>query len=72
MNCLKSIALIGMGVLSVAAFMAAVLLCPFAFIKVSRRAVKSGLKSSLEDRLNFNPRPWETLIPGSADLMAAV
>jgi hypothetical protein len=71
MICLKSIALVGMGVVSVAVFMAVALLCPFAFMNVSRRMVKSGGKSSLDGRLNVNQRPWDTVMIGSADLTAA-
>jgi hypothetical protein len=72
MICLKSIALVGVGVLSVAVFMAVALLCPFAFMNVSRRAVKAGENSSLDSRLNVHQRRWGTVMTGSADLMAAV
>ena len=71
MSFLKSIAMIGTGVLGVAAFMAAVVLCPFAFIKLSRRAVKPREESTLDGRLNISPGAWEALIPRSADLMTA-
>ncbi len=72
MSYLKSIALIGMGVLSVAAFMAVAILCPFVFFRFPRREVKSGDESTLYGRFNTNPGTWSALIPRSADVMTAV
>jgi hypothetical protein len=64
--------MIGMGVLSVAAFMAVAILCPFVFFRFPRREVKSGDESALDGRFSINPGRWEALVPKSADLFAAV
>ena len=71
MSCLKSIAMIGIGVLSVAAFMAVAILCPFVFFRFPRREVKFGDESALDGRFSINHGTWEAWIPCSADLMTA-
>ena len=69
MSFLKSIAMVGMGFFGVAAFMAAAVLCPFVFLKLSCQDIEPGDESALDGKLNIHPRSGESLTPYPAALM---
>lgn len=72
MNHLKSVGLVAAGVLSVAAFMATVFLCPFAFLRFSRREEANGEQSTPDVRLQTNSNSWEARITRTSGIYASI